>query len=85
MDFHSNSFHHDPCLPRVEVNKFDGWDPTRWVTQMERYFSLQHITDKLEKLHYGVLYLDLERYQWWKWCKNACQGYVLDTFCCISL
>jgi hypothetical protein len=26
--FHSNSFHREPCLPRVEVNKFDGSDPT---------------------------------------------------------
>jgi hypothetical protein len=57
---HSNSLHRDPRLPRVEVNKFDGSDPTTWVTQMEHYFSLHGITDELTKLHYNVLYLDLE-------------------------
>jgi hypothetical protein len=25
--FHSNSFHHERRLPRIEVNKFDGSDP----------------------------------------------------------
>jgi hypothetical protein len=56
---HSNSLPHDPHLPRVEVNKFDGSDPQAWVTQMEHYFSLHGITDELTKLHYGILYLDL--------------------------
>jgi hypothetical protein len=37
MAFHSNSLDHDPCLPRVEVKKFDGSDPIGWVTQMEHY------------------------------------------------
>jgi hypothetical protein len=57
--FHSNHLHRELCLPRVEVNKFDGLDPMGWVTQMEHYFSLHGITDDLAKLHYGVLYLDL--------------------------
>jgi hypothetical protein len=58
--FQSNPFHPDLCLPRVEVNKFDGSDPTSWVTQMEHYFSLHGITDDLAKLRYSVLYLDPE-------------------------
>jgi hypothetical protein len=61
MAFHSNSLHRDLCLPKVEVNKFDGSDPTGWVTQTKHYFSLHGIIDELDKLHYGVLYLDLER------------------------
>jgi hypothetical protein len=60
--FHSNSFHREPRLPRVEVNKFDGSNPTGWVTQMEHYFSLHGITDELDKLCYVVLYLDPERW-----------------------
>jgi hypothetical protein len=79
MAFHSNPFHRDPRLPRVEVNKFDGSDPMGWVTQMEHYFSLHGITDELAKLCYVVLYLDPECWQWWQWCKNACQGYVAWT------
>jgi hypothetical protein len=31
-----------------------------WVTEMQHYFSLHGITDDLAKLHYGVLYMDLE-------------------------
>jgi hypothetical protein len=63
----------------VDVNKFDGSDPTGWVTQMEHYFSLYDITDELAKLWYGVLHLDQERWQWWQWRKNARQGYVAWT------
>jgi hypothetical protein len=73
MAFQSNSFHHDLHLIRVEVNKFDGLDPTGSVTQMKNYFSLHGITNELEKIHYGVLCLYHEHR---KWHKNACHGYV---------
>jgi hypothetical protein len=63
----------------VDVTKFDGSDPTGWVTQMEHYFSLYGITDELAKLWYGVLHLDQERWQWWQWRKNVPQGYVAWT------
>jgi hypothetical protein len=43
---------------------------------MEHYFSLHGIIDVLTKLHYKILYLDPERWKWWKWCLNSCQGYV---------
>jgi hypothetical protein len=56
--FHSNSFHREPHLPYIEVNKFDGFDPTSWVTQMEHYFFLHGI------FRYVVLYLDPECWQW---------------------
>jgi hypothetical protein len=71
QQFQSNPFHRDLRLPRVEVNKFDGWDPTGWVTQMEHYFSLHGITDDLAKLCYGMLYLDPERWQWWQWRRKS--------------
>jgi hypothetical protein len=61
------------------VKKFDGSDPTSWVTQMEQYFSLYGITDDLAKLRYGVLHLDLEQWKWWQWIKKARQGYVAWT------
>jgi hypothetical protein len=79
MIFQSNSFHYDPCPPRVEFNKFDSSNPTGWVTQMENYFSLHGITDELAKIRYVVLYMDIERWKWWQWRKNARQGYVAWT------
>jgi hypothetical protein len=64
-NFQPHHFQRDLRLPRVDVTKFDGWDPTGWVTQMEHYFSLYNITDELAKLGYGVLHLDREHWQWW--------------------
>jgi len=43
--FQHHRFQHDLRLPRVDVTKFDGSDPTSWVTQMEHYFSLYGIAD----------------------------------------
>jgi hypothetical protein len=77
--FHPHHFQHDLRLPRVDVTKFDGSDPTSWVTQMEHYFSLYHITNDLAKLWYGVLHLDQERWQWWQWRKTSLQGYIAWT------
>jgi hypothetical protein len=79
---HSHNFQHhhfqrDLRLPRVDVTKFDGSDPTGWVTQMEHYFSLYDITDDLAKLWYGVLHLDQERWQWWQWRKTSVKGILL--------
>ena len=81
---HSSNFQHhhfqrDLRLPRVDVTKFDGSDPTGWVTQMEHYFSLYDITDDLAKLRYGVLHLDQEHWQWWQWRKTSRQGYIAWT------
>jgi hypothetical protein len=60
---HSNHLHHELCLPRFKVNKFDGSDPKDWVTQMENYFSLHGINDELAKICYSVLYPDPEHWK----------------------
>jgi hypothetical protein len=75
-NFQPHHFQRDLRLPQVDVTKFDGSDPTSWVTQMEHYFSLYDITDDLAKLWYGVLHLDQERWQWWQWRKTSRQGYI---------
>ena len=54
----NHHFQRDLRLPQVDVTKFDGSNPTGWVTQMEHYFSLYNIIDDLAKLCYGVLHLD---------------------------
>ena len=50
-----------------------------WVTQREYHFSFHGIIDELEKICYVVLYMNSEHWKWWKWCKNACKGYVART------
>jgi hypothetical protein len=79
QNFQPHHFQRDLRLSCVDVTKFDGSNPTGWVTQMEHYFYLYNITNELAKLRYGVLHLDQERWQWWKWRKNARQGYVAWT------
>jgi hypothetical protein len=78
-NFQPHHFQRDLCLPHVDVTKFDGSDPTGWVTQMEHLLYLYDITDELAKLWYGVLHLDQECWQWWQWRKIVCQGYVAWT------
>jgi len=78
-NFQNHHFQRDLRLPRVDVTKFDGSDPTWWVTQMEHYFSLYGITDDLAKLWYVVLHLDQEHWQWWQWRKTYHQGYIAWT------
>jgi hypothetical protein len=84
-NFQHHHFQHDLCLLRVDVTKFDGSDPTSWVTQMEHYLSLYGITDDLAKLGYGVLHLDQERWKWWQWRKTSRQGYIAWTHFVVEL
>jgi len=58
------------------LNKFDGCNPSAWVTQMEHYFSLHGITNDMTKLKVAVLYLDPERWQWWEWHKKSSKKYI---------
>jgi hypothetical protein len=71
---HSTHLPRDFFLLGIEVKKFDGSDPTGWVTQMEHYFSLHRITNYLAKICYGILDLDPECWQWWHFRRKACQG-----------
>jgi hypothetical protein len=78
-NFKKHQFQRDLRLPWVDVTKFDGSDPTGWVTQMEHYLSLYDITNDLAKLRYGVLHLDQEHWKWWQWRKNSRKGYIAWT------
>lgn len=54
---------HIPHLsPKVDLNKFDGVDPLRWVTQMEHYFTLEGIIDDTIKVNVRILLLYLEKW-----------------------
>jgi hypothetical protein len=69
-NFQNHHFQRDLRISQVDVTKFDGSDPTSWVTQMEHYFSLYDITNDLAKLWYGVLHLYQECWKWWQWRKT---------------
>jgi hypothetical protein len=60
----------------VDLNKFDGFDPSGWIIQMKHYFSLEGITYDMIKLRVGVLYIDMEQWKWWEWHKNAYEKYI---------
>jgi hypothetical protein len=60
--FHDNQHHMWHLFHNVDLNKFVGFGPTRWVTQIEHYFSLQGIIDDLMKLKVVVLYLEREHW-----------------------
>jgi hypothetical protein len=72
-NFQPHLFQRDLCLSLVDMTKFDGSNPTGWVTKMEHYFSLYDIKDDLAKLQHGILHIDQER---WQWIKNSYQGYI---------
>jgi hypothetical protein len=78
--FESHQFQRELCLPRVDVNKFDGSNPTRCFTQMEHYLYFHGITNELDQLCYSVLHLDPEQWKWWQWHKKERQGYVAWTY-----
>jgi hypothetical protein len=63
-------------IPKVDFNKFDRNDPTKWVTQREHYFSVHDIIYDLMKLYVDVLYLDHECWQWWRWRKKYHRRYI---------
>jgi hypothetical protein len=62
-------------VPKIDLHKFDGSNPARWVSQMEQYFILHDIRDDETKLHVGILYLEQERWQWWQWHKKCYSGF----------
>jgi len=66
-------------VPKIHMNKFDESNVASWITQLEHYFSIQHITNDMAKLKVEVLYLDLERWQLWWWHKKSYGGYLAWT------
>jgi hypothetical protein len=74
--FQPHHFQRNLRLLRVDVTKFDGSDPTGWVTQMERYFSLYDITDDLAKLWYGVLVVYLFHYRGFQTSQLPCYTWI---------
>eukprot|EP00253_Pinus_taeda_P026095 PITA_26095 len=67
LHFHGNHQHSHPRPPKLDMYKFDGSHLAIWLSQMDQYFTLNHIKDDETKLSVGSLYLDQEIWQWWEW------------------
>jgi len=85
MEFYLNPLSHDLHIPKVHVNRYDGSDPISWDTQMAHYFSLHGINNDLIKHCFDFLYLDLERWNWYKWHKKSHRHYISWTQFIIDL
>lgn len=75
-------------IPRSQFRALfskDGHEQIWWVRSfrvgypMEYYLSLHRTIDDLHKLHVGVLYLDVEQWQWWKWYRKVYKWYIAWT------
>jgi hypothetical protein len=43
-------------FPKIDIRKFDGKDPIRWILHMEKFFDL-HSVPHTQKVHIASLYL----------------------------
>ena len=57
----SRDMHHGHRGPKLDMHKFDGIDLNRWDSKMEHFFYLHNISNDIEKLQVGLLYLDVKR------------------------
>eukprot|EP00253_Pinus_taeda_P019119 PITA_19119 len=53
--------------PKLDMQKFDGSNPSAWLAQMEQYFELNHLQDDWTKIRVATMYLDSQRWQWAEW------------------
>ena len=44
-------------IPKIDMRKFDGKDPTTWILQMEQFFNLNNVQNT-QKLRIATLYLE---------------------------
>ena len=57
-NFYPHHFQHDLRLPRVDVTKFEGSNPTEWVTQIVTHeiFTPRYLALSVVKCHISVSY-----------------------------
>ena len=44
-------------VPKIDMRKFDGKDPTTWILQMEQFFDLNNVQNP-QKVRMATLYLE---------------------------
>ena len=55
-----------PHIPKIDMRKFDGKDPTTWILQMEQFFDLNNVQNT-QKVRMGTLYLEPNQFVWHQW------------------
>eukprot|EP00253_Pinus_taeda_P003780 PITA_03780 len=53
--------------PKLDMQKFDGSNPSAGLAQMEQYFELNRLEDDWTKIRVATMYLDSQRWQWALW------------------
>ena len=53
-------------IPKLDMRKFDGKDPTNWLCQMEQFFDIHHVPSQ-QKVSMASLYLEPDQFIWYRW------------------
>ena len=53
-------------IPKIDMRKFDGKDPTTWILQIEQFFDL-HNVQNTQKVRMATLYLEPNQFVWYQW------------------
>ena len=53
-------------IPKIDMRKFDGKDPTTWILQMEQFFDLNNVQNT-QKVRTTTLYLEPNQFVWYQW------------------
>jgi hypothetical protein len=53
-------------IPKIDMRKFDGKDPTTWILQMEQFFDLNNVQNT-QKVCMATLYLEPNQFVWYQW------------------
>ena len=53
-------------IPKIDMRKFDGKDPTTWILQMEQFFDLNNVQNT-QKVCIATLYLEANQFVWYQW------------------
>jgi len=53
-------------IPKINMRKFDGKDPTTWILQMEQFFDLNNVQNP-QKVCMATLYLEPNQFVWYQW------------------
>jgi len=66
-------------IPKIDMRKFDGKDPTTWILQMEQFFDLNNVQNT-QKVRTTTLYLEPNQFVWYQWLGSRKQFFTWVIF-----